>query len=213
MKMILRIVPGAVLLLLLMIGAVHAQTPTPTPIPVTVMPPTVTDDASAPAGWHRYQFGAEPVFSVVLPAAPESTAERVPSLPTAVVQLHISTAASGVFAATRVDGIGRSFENATEAERKAFFGTYIEGFARGFRESLKKNNINSETTFDEPTKATAASRDAFQQDFAVGVLKGRAQLVFAGSGAFCVLAIWPPDSPIAHREAFFNSFQLIGTPK
>jgi hypothetical protein len=120
---------------------------------------------------------------------------------------------NAVYGAVRLDGIGRNMERATEAERKTFFQSFIEGFVTSFQEGLKKDNLNYEMKLSDPKKVRAAGREAFQQELTVGPLQGSAQLVFVGSGAFCILSIWNPQTPAADHEAFFNSFQLGDIPK
>jgi hypothetical protein len=197
------------------IAPVRGQAPAATPAAVApaIIQPKVIEDPSVRAGWRRYQFGDQPSFSVILPSAPEATAERAPGPVAAVVYLYISTTDTGVYAASRLDGLGLNIERGSEVQRQTFFKTYIEGFAKGFQESMKKNNLNYELKLLEPKKVTAAGREAFQQDLNVGPFQGSAQLVFAGSGAFCVLSNWNSQAAAADRDAFFNSFQLIGTPK
>jgi len=174
-------------------------------LPATFIQPKVIEDRSVRAGWQRYQFGVEPPFSVILPVAPDVTAERNA---TALVNTYLSNKGSAVYGASRLDGIGRISESATEDERQTFFRNFIEGFARGFQEALKKDNLKYEMKLSEPRKVTAAGHEALQQDLTVGAFQGSAQLVFLGSGAFCVFSIWNPETPAADREAFFNSFQL-----
>lgn len=189
---------------------VFAQTPTPQPA-VTPVPAKVIEDPKAPAGWRRYQFGEVPNFSVILPAQPEATAERAPGI--AAVSLYISTSANAVYAASRLEGLGVNMDSATEEVRASFFKSYVEGFGKGFQSSMNKNNIRDELKMLPPTKVRAANREAYQQDFTVGPVTGRAQLTFAGSAAFCIITVWSERTPAADREAFLGSFQLTGTPK
>ena len=212
---------NAIACLLIVLGltaiSVSAQaTATATPTPRQAVPPVpakVIDDASVPSGWRRYQFGESPNFSVIMPAAPEATAERAPGIETAVVNLYIATNDNAVYGASRLQGLGTNMDAVSEDVRASFFKNYIEGFSRGFQGSMKQNNLNYELKMLPPTKVKATNRDAFQQDFTVGPFTGRAQLVFAGSAAFAVLTIWNQRTPTIDRELFFNSFKLTGTPK
>ena len=177
--------------------------------PVDPIPAKVVADISAPAGWQRYQFGERPQFSVILPAAPESSAERMPDS-TTIVNLYIAPAAgTGIFAAARLDKIPADLEKAPESRREAFFKEYFAGFAKGFQESMAKNNLSFQLQLlDSQKVVTATGRGGFQQDMSVGPFKGRSQLVFVGTSAFCVLAIWNEKVPAATYETFFKSFQL-----
>lgn len=182
-----------------------APRPGPTPYPIAVV-----EDASAPAGWRRYRFGNAPTMSVVMPARPDASAQRSGPAPNAVVHLYITASQKGVYGAARLDGLPINIERSTEAERQGFFETYVSGFARGFQQSLRSNNLEYELRLTGSKKVRAAGREAFEQEFTVGPFRGRAQLVFVGTGAFCVVSIWPPDTPAADYEAFFKSFRIGG---
>lgn len=191
---------------------VSAQTPPAQPS-VTPIPAQAINDPNVPTGWRRYQFGDAPLFSVILPAAPEVSAERAPGLPTAVVSLYIASNDNAIYGASRLEGLGLNMESVSQGARESFFKNYIEGFGRGFQSSMKQNNIDYELKMLPSTKVKAAGRDAFQQDFTVGPFTGRAQLTFAGSSAFCVLAVSSQRTPALDRESFLNSFQVTETPK
>jgi hypothetical protein len=203
---------GLVIGLLLTIVCVSAQTQEP-PSSVTPVPAKVINDPNVPTGWRRYQFGDAPLFSVILPAAPEVSAERAPEVPNAVVSLYVSLNENAIYAASRIEGLGLNMESASEGARQLYFKNYIEGFGRGFQTSMKQNNIDHELKMLPPTKVKAAGRNAYQQDFTVGPFTGRAQLTFAGSSAFCIMTVGNQRTPAADREIFLNSLQLTGTPK
>lgn len=192
-------------------ATVRGQSPAATPAAVkpTAIQPKVIEDPSVPAGWRRYQFGDEPAFSVILPGPPEATAEGMSGA--GVVYMYMSVTDTAIYAAVRLTGLGHDMERASETERQTYFRNFIEGFAKGFQESGKKNDF--ELKLLDTKKVTAAGREAFQQDLTAGPYQGSAQLVFAGSGAFCVLSFWNPQSPAANGVAFFNSFQLTSAPK
>lgn len=204
----------AVLIMVMVLAVVSASAQTPAPqAAITPIPAKVIEDPKAPVGWRRYQIGEAPVFSVILPSPPEVSAQRAPGAATAVVNLYITSNDNAVYAASRLQGLGVNMETVTEAARAVFFKNYVEGFTKGFHSSLAQNNITHELKMLPPIKVRAANREAFQQDFTVGPLTGRAQLTFAGSAAFCIITIWNPQTPAIDRESFLNSFQLIGPPK
>ncbi|HYN86688.1 MAG TPA: hypothetical protein VER32_15670 [Pyrinomonadaceae bacterium] len=180
-----------------------AQRPTPTPYPIVVVA-----DASVRAGWQRYQFGASPAFSVAMPARPEANAERMPTAPDAVVHFYLTASERGVYGASRLDGLALDMDGVTEAQRESFFREYVTGFGEGFRQGLKASNLDYELSFKPSKKVRAAGREAFEQDMTVGPFQGRAQLVFAGHAAYCVVAVWTAETPAADYQAFFDSFRL-----
>ncbi|HEV2883771.1 MAG TPA: hypothetical protein VGW36_02875 [Pyrinomonadaceae bacterium] len=194
------------------VSSVQAQSPTPSPATVAVQA-KVIDDPTVHAGWRRYQFGERPHFSVIFPVAPQGTTEKPPDAGGATVNTYISSNQNAFYAASRIDGIALNIENAGDAKREEFFKVYMQGFARGFEQGMKSRNANFELKLLEPKRITIAGRPGFQQDFSVLPFNGSGRLVFVGTGAFVVVAIWSPDNPVADREAFFKSFQLTGTPK
>ena len=190
-----------------------AVTPTPTPVAVTptVIQPKVIEDPGVPTGWKRYQLGDEPAFSVILPSPPKVSSQ--PTSATSIAHLYFSNTDTAVYGAVRLTGLGQDMDRATESERQTYFRNYIEGFAKGFQESINKDSHNYELKLLDTKNVRVAGHDGFQQDLTVGPFQGSSQLVFAGSEAFCVLSIWNPQTPAADREAFFKSFQLPGPPK
>jgi hypothetical protein len=194
------------LVLLLSVANVHPQSAAPKPPtdPVNAIPARVIDDPSVRAGWRRYGFGASAGFSVILPAEPALTSE---AMQTQIINTYIAATSSGVYAAARVDRIPVHMESAAEQVRSRYFREYFQGFAKGMEKSLA--STGQSVQLQEVTKvATAAGRDGFQQRFAFGSMQGRAQMVFVGSSAFCIIALWTPAAPAADYESFFSSFRI-----
>lgn len=179
-------------------------------LPLVAIPAKAIEDALAPAGWRRYQFGDRPAFSVFLPAAPEVSASVAFDTTT---NLYTTGNSSGVYIAARIDFVQANLEKASEASREKYFQEFFAGFAKGFQESVGKNNPTYELQLLNPKKVmTASGREGYQQDMTVGPFKGQAQLVFVGRSAFCVTSIWNQKTPAAETEAFFKSFKLTASP-
>ena len=201
-------------LLALTAGVTLAQSPSPkgkpAPPPV-VTPAKAVADASAPAGWRRYQFGEHPAFSVILPSEPQASAERLPT--DAINNMYSSENANGIYLTARLDGFAVDMGKASPARQEEFFKEFFGGFAQGFQETLAKNNVNYQLQMLNAKRITTATgREGYQQEMTVGPLKGQAQLVFLGTSGFCVLAIWNEKTPAGETQAFFNSFRLTGSP-
>ena len=194
------------LVLLLFVASLPAQSPSPTPPRATVtgIPARAIDDPSVRVGWRRYAFGASPGFSVILPSEPALTSEGVQ---TQILNTYIAATPSGVYAAARVDRIPVHMESAAEEVRNRYFREYFQGFAKGMEKALA--STGQSVQLQEVTKvATAAGRDGFQQRFALGSMQGRAQMVFVGNSAFCVIAMWAPAALATDYESFFSSFRI-----
>lgn len=223
MKIGTNLVTAAALWSLLLLCASHggaalAQTPTPTPVPPpaarpapTPHPVKVVEDAAARAGWTRYQFGDAPAFSVLLPARPNADARSVasPDSPNAVAHLYLAEGSAAFYSAQRMDGFSIDLDREPESAQRNLFGVFVKGFTESFRDEMRRGGVDFELELRAPKKVTAAGRSAFEQDFSYGPLDGRAQVVFAGRGVFCVVAVWSREQgAAAERETFFKSFRL-----
>ncbi len=191
-------------------GNVAAQAPPEKGTPIVPIAAKPLVDQSVPAGWRRYQLGERPEFSVILPSVPEASAEREPKSGS-IVNLYVSNNASGIYVASRLDGIPGDVQRADRQEM--FFKEYFAGFAKGFQQSMAANNLNFQLQLvDAKAITTATGRQGFQQDLIVGPFKGRAQLVFVGTSSFCVISIWNENASTTDSQAFFNSFRVTTTP-
>ena len=198
--------------LLLTVITVHPQTAgqTTTVLTPNTIPAHVIEDSSVRSGWQRYGFGVKPALSVILPAAPNSAVENLAG--GQVVNTYVGTTNSGVYAAARVDRIPINIENASEEARSRYFREFFEGFAKGFQEASSSKIPDSLQLLEVTKVTTAAGRDGFQQRLTLGTTQGRAQMVFVGNSAFCVIAFWFPTAPAADVDSFFGSFRVISGP-
>jgi hypothetical protein len=186
--------------------SVHSQSSTPKPpgLPANAIPSRVIDDPSPkPSGWQRYQFGASPGFSVILPSAPAVSSEVAGGQ---VINTYISSTGSAFYAVTRVDRIELSLETASEKARNDYFKGFFQGFAKSF-EAPSAQTQDSLHLLDV-TKVRAAGRDGFEQRLTYKTWLGRGQMVFVEDSAFCVIALWLPSVPAADYDSFFQSFRI-----
>jgi hypothetical protein len=194
------------LVLLLSVANVYPQSTSQKPPAVlaTTIPARVIADPSVRAGWRRYGFGEGPGFSVILPAEPVVTSEGVQ---TQILNTYIAATSYGVYAAARVDRIPVHMESAPEEVRSRYFREYFQGFAKGMEKALA--STGQSVQLQEVTRvATTTGRNGFQQRFALGSMQGRAQMVFVGNSAFCIIAVWTPATPANDDESFFSSFRI-----
>jgi hypothetical protein len=193
------------LALMLSVATAHAQTSAPLSPPANAIPARVMEDPSVRTGWRRYGFGATPNLSVILPGAPSNAVEVVDAQ---VVNTYISTTSSGVYAAVRVDRIPINLGSASEEARSRYFREFFQGFAKGFHKGLGSTVQDSLQLLEVTTVKTAAGRDGYQQRLTIGTMQGRAQMMFVGNSAFCIVAFWLPTAPAADYDSFFGSFRI-----
>ena len=203
-------------LIILMLGAttVWAQNPKGKVVPPppskqeTPLPAKPVADKLAPAGWTRYEVGEPVRFSLILPAEPSMSVERINITPGVVVtaRTYLSSTDSGVYGATYVDDLPASMLN--EAMKRTFFEGFVKGFAEGFQEGMKANGVVGQLQMLEQGTATASGLAGYERDFSFDKLTGRVRLVFDGGRAYAVLAFWNALSSNSERSTFFESLKV-----
>jgi hypothetical protein len=176
---------------------------TPQPLPVKPV-----GDKLAPAGWKRYEVGEPALFSLILPAEPGVSVERMNVMPgvAATVRTYLSSVDSGVYGATYVDDLPPAILN--ETAKRAFFEGFVRGFAQGFEQGMKAHGATGKLQMLEQRTATASGLAGYEQDFSFDKLQGRVRLVFDGVRAYAVLAFWNALSSNSERSTFFESLQV-----
>jgi len=206
-------------LVVLMLGAttVWAQSPKgkvapPPPPPIRQEPPLLpiksVADTLAPAGWTRYEVGEPARFSLILPAAPGASVERmnIPPGVAVTVRNYLSSTDSGIYGAIYVEDLPAASLN--ESAKRTFFDGFVKGFAQGFQEGMKANGVVGQLQMSEQRTATAGWLAGYEQDFSFDKLTGRVRLVFDGGRAYAVLAFWNALSSNSERSTFFESLKV-----
>lgn len=177
--------------------------PTPPPIPAKPVA-----DKLAPAGWTRYAVGEPALFSLILPAEPGASVERMNITPgvAVTVRTYLSSTDSGVYGATYVEDLPAA--SLTETMKRSFFEGFVKGFAEGFQEGMKTNGVDGQLTMLEQRTATASGLAGYEQDFSFDRLTGRVRLVFDGGRAYAVMAFWNALSTNSERSIFFESLRV-----
>lgn len=165
-------------------------------------------DKLAPAGWTRYEIGSPARFSLILPAAPSGSHERMNITPKVAVTIrnYMSLGGSGLYGATYIDDLPAEVMN--EAMKRTFFESFVKGFAEGFQTTMNKRGATEQVTMLERRAATAAGLAGYEQDFAYDRMTGRVRLVYDGARAYAVLSFWSDPDTDADRIAFFNSLRV-----
>jgi hypothetical protein len=184
--------------------------PVATPSEITPLRMTVVTDASALPGWKRYQFGEPQLFSGVFPVEPQYQSEKFPVFQGSLVtRLYMAPSATGVYGLNYIESPLAAVPGPTDAQTRAFFKSYMDGFIDGFKKGLEQKGFtNMETKSSAERKVQISGLDGFEQDLTIGPFEGRSQVVFIGRKVYAAIALWTQDNPAAERAAFFNSFQI-----
>lgn len=190
----------------------------PSPAPPLTQQPSLplpfkpVEDKLAPAGWTRYEVGEPSVFSLILPAEPGASVERMNVFPglTVTVRTYLSAADSGVYGATYVEGLPAATQG--DAMKQSFFEAFMTSFIDGFEQSVKSRGVITSVKRLEQRATTAGGLAGYEQDFSYDKALGRVRLVFGDGRAYAVLAIWNGLSSNSERNAFFESLRVSKTP-
>ena len=187
--------------------------PSPLPPPVAVQKPITVkavEDASAPAGWKRYEIGDGPLLSVLLPHQPEehTSQEELGGEKPSTMRIYSATAGGVIYSALYAEDLPFIAERMPETYKQAFFEGMWKGFVQGMREGMEKNGVLFKVTPLSQRPVTISGLKGSEQEFILGPMQGRAQIAMAGQRAFMLLAFWMDDKTTSERTAFFNSFQI-----
>jgi hypothetical protein len=145
--------------------------------PPQTLPAKPVADKLAPAGWTRYEVGEPARFSLILPAVPGASAERMELMPgvAVTVRTYLSSTDSGIYGATYVDDLPAAMMN--ETAKRTFFEGFVKGFAEGFQKGMDANGAGGQLKWLEQRTATASGLPGYEQDLSYSV--GRYQLLRA----------------------------------
>jgi hypothetical protein len=168
------------------------------------------EDATAPAGWKRYQIGTPAAFSAFLPGTPQYEGKQfAPAQGSLVVRLYMTSNSTGVYGLNYIESpLGTTLDK-SEAQTRTFFKSYMNGFIKGFKESLQeKGSTELETKTSAERQVKISGFDGYEQDLTIGPVQGRTQVIFLGRNVYAAIAFWNAQGPVSERTAFFNSFQI-----
>ncbi|MDQ1560395.1 MAG: hypothetical protein QOD32_3455 [Pyrinomonadaceae bacterium] len=165
-------------------------------------------DKLAPAGWTRYEVGQPTRFSLLLPAEPSGSAERISLTPKVAVTVrnYMSLGESGLYGATYMEDLPADVMN--EAMKRTIFEAFVKGFAEGFQAQMNKGGAPGEMKMLEQRAATAGGLNGYEQEFAFDKMTGRVRLVYDGARAYAVLSFWSDPAKEADRTLFFESLRV-----
>jgi hypothetical protein len=181
--------------------------PLPSPLPARPVA-----DKLAPAGWTRYEVGEPARFSLILPAVPSVSAERMNITPgvSVTVRVYLSSTDSGVYGATYLEGLPAAAMR--DDAKRAFFESFMTSFMDGFQAGVMDRGVVTSLRRLEQRAATADGLTGYEQDFSYERLMGRVRLVFDGGKAYAVMAVWNGLSSNSERHTFFESLRVTKTP-
>ena len=168
------------------------------------------EDKSAPPGWQKYQFGAEPLFSVLLPVKYEASAEVVEmggETPT-ISYTYIAETDTSIYLALLTDNMPVIAERLPDNMKQRFFEGMWRGFVEGMRSEMAKNGMLFKITAGELKKATVSGLEGREQEFTLGPLIGRARMAISGRRAYVAVVLGEADKDAAARARFLNSLEV-----
>jgi hypothetical protein len=221
MKMKLRLVVMLCALCCVCGGVASAQSSKgeqPTPIvPVqTQHVARVVEDASAPAGWKRYEvkYGSGDTVSFVFPQTPDESDSKadVPNSGTVVVHLLTAASTSGTYLAGYMEFFTTHEVKITPDVRDLIFDGFWKNFSTGMQTQMEKLGVSAKITANERRKITISGREGLEQDFTVGNMTGRYRAVAGDHNIYMIVAFTPgADSP-KERDDFIESLKITPQP-
>jgi hypothetical protein len=171
---------------------------------------TAVEDASAPSGWKRYQFGNPTLFSALLPGAPQYQSKKFPAGQGSLsAHLYIIPSSTGVLGLNYIESSATAAPGNSETESRRFFNGYMKGFIESLKEGLKNKGVTDlETEVSVERRIKVSGHDGYEQDFSIGPFNGRSQVVFLGRNVYSAIAFWNKQSASNESGVFFKSFQI-----
>ncbi len=115
----------------------------------------------------------------------------------------------GVFVVAYVKDLPLEAAKMSEANRQSFYEGMWRGMAEGIRVELEKNGLTFKVELlGAPEKPKVSGFAGRGQNFTIGPLQGKAQMVLLGQHAYILLSVLADEKAIAHRNVFFDSFEI-----
>ncbi len=165
---------------------------------------------AVPPGWLRFSPPST-AFTVVLPKEPTIEVSKSSISDSVQITTNSYTAANdhGVFVVAYVKDLPLEGAKISESFRQTFYDGMWKGMAEGIRVELEKNGLNFKVdAVGGLRKLVINSYDGREQDFTIGPLQGRAQMILGGQHAYILVTVLANDNANPFRDAFFNSFQI-----
>lgn len=191
--------------------------PAPTPQPVfkpqtapTMPPYKPIQSASVPKGWQKYEFGAVPFFSVMLPTQHEIETNNIQMGGTASAKAFTLSGETdeGVYIAHFVENLPLIAERMSEAYKQKFYEGMWQGFIQETKKELETNGILFKFETQEKREVLISGLKGQEHDFMLGPMKGRARVVLSEQRAFLVISMEMGDSLSRQATDFLNSLDV-----
>jgi hypothetical protein len=169
-----------------------------------------TRNVVVPAGWLWF-WPATKSFRVLMPKEPTREVSKSTISESVEVTTDAYTASNddGVFVVAYVKDLPLESAKMSEASRQALYEAIWKGMAEGIRVGLEKNGLTFKVELlGVPVKSTVSGYEGRGQDFTIGPLQGKAQMILLGHHAYVLLSVLADEKAIAHRNTFFDSFEI-----
>jgi hypothetical protein len=208
----IRILLGAVMLSSsLTVEAQRARPNQAEPPPAKAPSYKVYNEASAPAGWKRYEFGPLPVISILLPNKPEEFLEqkKLGGTKLTTIRSYISATEQAVYLAYYAEDMPFKAESIPEDFKDSFYEGMLRGIIDGMKEGMSESGLLFEVKAGAKRPAKLEGLDGAEFDFTFGPMQGLARMAVAEQRAYMAMAMWTDDAPRSEREQFFGSFRIL----
>ncbi|HEX8745919.1 MAG TPA: hypothetical protein VF717_01905, partial [Pyrinomonadaceae bacterium] len=138
----------------------------------------IASDASAPAGWNRYEFGAGPVVSALLPSRPEEFKEikSLGASKPSTMYTYISDAEGAVYGVYYGEDMPFIAERMPESFRQGFYEGMLKGFIEGVKQGLAASGLLFEVNVGSRRQTKVDGLDGNEFDFGFGPMSGLARM-------------------------------------
>lgn len=171
----------------------------------------VFNEASAPPGWRRYEFGSVPMVSALLPMAPKEFTERqsLGGDKPSVMHIYMAESDNAMYAVYYAEDLPIVADRMADKMKQSFYEGMVDGFARGLEQGMSNMGVLLKVEIGERRKVVVDRLDSMAFDFSIGPANGMALMTISGQRAYMAIAVWRQEAPAGDRDAFFKSFRIL----
>jgi hypothetical protein len=160
------------------------------------------------ADWKRYEL-EDNAFSIFLPSAPESEKRTIKIGAQPIVVTYYRAQSDAAFCLLMyTPNVPANIEALSQAAREAYYQRLLDAAIASLRDALRKGGVPVEPKASPAHDALVGGIKGREQEYKLGPVDLRAQIVFAHRRAFIVIAMWQLEAPLSMREAFYESFKI-----
>lgn len=116
---------------------------------------------------------------------------------------------SSVYMVTCFDGLPMIAEKMSPEMKKTFFEFSMKSFAEQMETLMLKQGFTIKVKLLAIRETLVAGRPAYEQDFTIGPLQGKAKMTLYGNRGVWNLAMIPNGTAVKDRTTFFSSLEIL----